>query len=142
MSESKIEGFIDAYQKLNRDNLFLLNDIYHPEIQFSDPLHQVNGLDNLTTYFAHLYQNVSSIGFKIDEYDESNNKGFLYWTMTYTHNSLNKGKPISVKGHSRLTFEGPRVIFHQDYLDTNEMIFQHVPVLGKFIKFIKRKASA
>lgn len=140
MSNHQIESFIDVYQNLNRDNLFLLKDIYSHDVEFIDPLHSVKGLQQLEDYFQHLYTHVISIHFEIEDYTKSEQKGFLYWTMTYSHKSLNSANPISVKGHSRLIFERQKVRFHQDYLDTNAMIFEHVPVVGRLIKHMKSKA--
>ncbi|WP_158969804.1 nuclear transport factor 2 family protein [Paraglaciecola sp. L3A3] len=141
MDTNRTEAFIQVYQRLNKDNLYQLKDIYHGDIQFIDPLHTVHGMQQLEQYFSHLYANVESIEFTIEECFESNDRGFLYWTMTYRHTSLNGGKPISVKGHSRLKFQQQLVIFHQDYLDTNAMLFEHIPVIGRLIKYLKRKAS-
>ena len=51
-----VEGFVATYQKLNNSNLNKLADIYHQDITFRDPLHQIQGVDNLTNYFEHLYE--------------------------------------------------------------------------------------
>jgi hypothetical protein len=141
MISSRTKGFIDVYQGLNKDNLSVLKDIYHTNIKFIDPLHSVEGIEQLEQYFCHLYTNVQSISFNIDECIETADRGFVYWTMTYSHTSLNGGKEISVSGHSRLQFQQDLVIFHQDYLDTNAMIFEHIPVVGRLIKYLKHRAS-
>lgn len=141
MNSNKIENFVSVYQSLNIDNLALLKDIYHEDVVFIDPLHKVEGLTELEQYFSHLYSNVQSITFNIDESIEIDDKGFLYWTMIYCHPSLNNGKPINVTGHSRLKFKNGWVVFHQDYVDTNAMIFEYIPVIGRLIKYLKKRAS-
>jgi ketosteroid isomerase-like protein len=62
-----IEDFTQIYQRLNKDNLELLTDLYSADITFIDPLHTIEGIDNLTVYFAGLYDNVSSISFDFEE---------------------------------------------------------------------------
>ncbi|WP_133470867.1 nuclear transport factor 2 family protein [Paraglaciecola marina] len=141
MNSNKIEHFVSVYQNLNKDNLALLKDIYHHDVVFIDPMHKVDGIKDLEQYFSHLYSNVQSITFNIDESIEIADKGFLYWTMIYCHPYLNGGKPINVTGHSRLTFKNGWVIFHQDYVDTNAMIFEYIPVIGRLIKHLKKRAS-
>ncbi|MDU0354711.1 nuclear transport factor 2 family protein [Paraglaciecola aquimarina] len=141
MDINRIEAFLQTYQKLNKDNLELLRNIYHPDIQFVDPLHSVTGLQALTEYFNNLYANVQSIEFIIDQSFEHDDRGFLYWTMIYRHSSLNGGKPITVSGHSHLKFQQQLVIFHQDYLDSNAMLFEHIPLIGYAIKYLKQRAS-
>ncbi|MFT2092691.1 nuclear transport factor 2 family protein [Paraglaciecola sp. 2405UD69-4] len=141
MNSKRIERFVATYQKIDIDNISLLREIYHSDITFIDPLHKVQGIAALEEYFQHLYSNVKSISFNIDETLEVADKGCLYWTMSYSHPSLNSGKVINVLGHSRLTFDNEKVIFHQDYLDTNSMIFEHIPVVGHFIKYLKKRAA-
>ena len=140
MNSNKVKNFITVYQKLNNDNIHLIKDIYHNDVIFIDPLHTAKGVDELEKYFRHLYSNVQSITFNIDEFTETAEKGFLYWTMIYCHPSLNGGKNITVTGHSYLKFEDELVIFHQDYLDTNAMIFEYIPAIGRFIKYLKKRA--
>lgn len=67
MTSIVLERFIDVYQGLNKDNLHQLRSIYCEDVQFIDALHQVDGLNNLETYFAHLYDNLLSSRFDIHE---------------------------------------------------------------------------
>ncbi len=50
-----IEDFTQIYQRLNKDNLELLTDLYSADITFIDPLHRIEGIDNLTVYFLQVY---------------------------------------------------------------------------------------
>ncbi|TMO29295.1 nuclear transport factor 2 family protein [Pseudoalteromonas sp. S4492] len=148
MDKAILDRFIDVYQTLNKDNLQLLDEIYHPDIQFADPLHAVNGLGELREYFKNLYANVLSCEFAIeDSYVTENAEGkddtaFIYWTMHYRHPKLNKGQAISVAGHSRLKFSGDKIINHRDYFDVGAMLYRHIPVLGSAVKYIDKRASA
>ena len=141
MLSDKTQRFIQLYQKLNKDNLRLLSEIYHGDIQFTDPLHSLQGIDALTRYFSKLYENVTNINFVIDDVIEGDNQAGIYWTMHFTHNALRKGQPITVVGHSRLRFSDGLVICHQDYFDTNSMLFDHVPVLGGLMRMLKSRAA-
>lgn len=148
MDKAILDRFIDVYQTLNKDNLQLLNEIYHTDIHFADPLHAVNGLGSLREYFKNLYANVLSCEFVIeDSYVTENTEGkddiaFIYWTMQYRHPKLNKGQAISVAGHSRLKFAGDKIINHRDYFDVGAMLYRHIPVLGSAVKYIDKRASA
>ncbi|MDN4501053.1 nuclear transport factor 2 family protein [Alteromonadaceae bacterium BrNp21-10] len=141
MLSENAQRFIHLYQNLNKDNLSLLKDIYHPDIHFTDPLHSINGLDALTAYFTKLYSNVSEVSFVIEDSMEHAECVGIYWNMQFSHPALRKGLPITVCGHSRLKFKNDVVIFHQDYFDTNNMLFEHVPLLGRLIRMLKRRAS-
>jgi hypothetical protein len=136
-----IERFIDMYSKLNARNLSPLKDVYHDEIVFRDPLHEVSGLHGLTHYFSNMYANVSEIEFAIHDSYSIDDMGFLYWTMRFRHKKLNGGKEIKVDGHSKLSFLDNKVVFHQDYFDSAAMVYRQVPILKRVIGFIDKRAT-
>ena len=60
ISQQQIDAFAQGFASLNRDNLERLAELYHPEVQFTDPLHQVHGLPALEAYCSNLYSNLNS----------------------------------------------------------------------------------
>lgn len=141
-----VDDFVSTYQQLNISNLDKLADIYHQDITFRDPLHQIQGLDNLTTYFEHLYENLISSEFVLTNHISegsypANGSAAIYWQMHLRHKKINSGNTITVEGHSLLQRQDNRVIYHRDYFDVGSMIYEHLPVLGGIIRLIKRKAS-
>ena len=141
LSSQHAQQFVELYQSLNKTNLALLADIYHPDIIFIDPMHELNGLDELQVYFANLYQNINSIEFEIRQRFEVNNHLILYWQMTFSHPKLKNGKNIKVDGNSLVQFHAGLVTYHRDYFDSNAMLFEHIPVLGRLIRYIKSRAT-
>ncbi|MEZ9197517.1 nuclear transport factor 2 family protein [Shewanella sp. 10N.286.54.B9] len=135
-----IARFVSVYQKLNKDNLELLNEIYSDDIRFSDPLHKIAGLNALTDYFKTLYQNVESIDFVIHQVIRDESTAALKWTMNLVHPKLNAGNAISVEGVSLLTFDG-KINRHQDYFDLGAMVYEQLPLVGGLIGFIKSKVA-
>ncbi len=142
MDMANLDRFIYVYQILNKDNLQLLDEIYHPDIQFTDPLHRVSGLSAVRDYFKDLYANVISCEFLIENTYCKGEIAFIYWTMQYRHPKLNKGHVIKVDGHSHLKYIGDKIILHRDYFDVGAMLYRHIPVLGSAVKFINKRASA
>lgn len=65
----------------------------------------------------------------------------LFWTMTYQHSKLNNGQPITVDGMSRLQFQ-QKIHFHRDYFDAGQMLYQHVPLLGRVINWLKNRVAS
>ena len=54
-NQLSVDKFVEIYQKLDKDNLELLTEIYAQNIHFIDPLHEINGLEDLRRYFRGLY---------------------------------------------------------------------------------------
>ncbi|GLX83583.1 nuclear transport factor 2 family protein [Thalassotalea eurytherma] len=137
-----LQNFIDVYQRLGTDNLNLIDTIYHPQVTFKDPMHLVVGLDELKHYFDNIYTNLISCQFVIDEVIYKDNKAAVYWRMTFIHKKLNSADPITVEGHTKLIGEQDKVIYHRDYIDVGAMLYEHIPVLGRVIRYIKTRVQS
>lgn len=135
-----LQNFIAVYGELGTDNLEALRQVYHPDIEFSDPLHSLKGLEELLDYFQGLYQQLVSCDFTIDHVIEHQGEAAVYWTMVFRHKQLNACQPIEVQGHSRLSARDNKVIYHRDYLDVGAMLYEHLPLLGSVIRAVKRRA--
>lgn len=136
-----LNEFLTIYQKLNKNNLHLLAQVYHRDIVFIDPIHQVEGINNLTDYFTNLYTNLLTCDFVITNVIQQDNSAAIYWDMTYQHPKLSSGKPVVVQGSSLLKMRDNKVAYHRDYLDVGAMLYEHIPVIGSIIKSIKKRAS-
>ena len=134
--------FKTIYQSLTKSNLASLKDIYHNDIYFEDPLHKVEGIDNFVHYFEALYTNIISCHFDIHHEIHTENEAAIYWEMKYQHPKLNNGKVISVSGHSHLKVVDSYIIYHRDYLDAGAMLYEHIPLLGSTIRYIKKRAQS
>lgn len=136
-----LDNFITTYSKLGTNNLHLLKEVYHQDIEFIDPMHHLQGLDELLNYFDELYTQVSHCQFAIEEVLEAESEAAIYWSMTFCHQKLNKKQPVKIHGHSHIKSQDDKVIFHRDYLDLGAMLYEHIPVLGSVIKSLKKRAS-
>jgi hypothetical protein len=138
MSSPLLDNFCRIYQSLEHDNLHQLKEVYSQKIEFIDAVENINGLDALTEYFEHLYQNMKYCRFLIDNVIEQDGQACLIWRMEYAHHKINSGKMITVDGSSFLKFSD-KIDFHRDYVDMGQMLYEHLPVVGVVIKGIKKK---
>ncbi|WP_440056481.1 nuclear transport factor 2 family protein (plasmid) [Pseudoalteromonas sp. T1lg65] len=140
--DARIERFVSLYNEIDKHNLDKLQQIYSSDIEFVDPMHRIDGLEQLTEYFKKLYENVGSVTFAVDRSYSADEMSFLYWTMRFRHPKLNGGKEVSVDGHSVLQFRQDYVVHHRDYFDTAQMLYRHIPVLGTLVKFVEKRAAS
>ena len=61
-----MKEFLDMYQNLNKDNIHLLKSFYVVNLQFIDPAIEIKVPEQLSAYFAALYQNVESLAISIE----------------------------------------------------------------------------
>lgn len=133
-----IHSFLDTFNRINRDSLELLNQIYAENIMFQDPLHKVVGRDALYKYFERLYANVISCRFDWHYTATNGAVAFVDWTMHLRHTAIRKGNEIEVVGSSRILFDG-LAINHRDYFDAGSLLYEHIPVIGNLVRLIKNK---
>lgn len=138
---SWLENFVEVYQQLSTDNLALLASIYHQDVVFIDPMHQLTGFTHLNHYFSQLYQNLTTCRFVIKTVLLDEEQAVIFWQMTYQHPKLNGGNPVTVEGNSHIKGQDNKVIYHRDYLDLGAMLYEQLPLLGRVIKWIKGNAA-
>jgi len=127
------------YTKLNKSTLHTLRDIYHHDVVFEDAAHRIEGFASLADYFDNLYRNVDRCDFVIHEQHQVEQNAFLTWTMQLQHPKLAGGRMVQVQGMSHLKFHEAKVIYHRDYFDLGEMLYEQLPLLGSVIRSIKRR---
>jgi hypothetical protein len=137
-----LSNFVSIYSRLDTQNLYLLKDIYHKEVTFIDPIHEIQGFEALSYYFTNLYQNLTACDFDIYNIIWQDHQATIYWQMSYQHAKLNGGEVVHVSGSSHIRGQDNKVIYHRDYLDLGAMLYEHIPLLGRLCKLVKKRAAS
>lgn len=138
-----LQRFARDFARLDAGNLDRVGLLYADDIHFSDPLHEVHGLVELSRYFEQLYANVSELNFDFSGFDQvSEGQGYLRWTMRYCHPRLNGGERITLEGCSLLVWNAEgKVVRHQDFFDAGALLYEHIPLLGVAIRWLRRRLA-
>ncbi|MEX1056653.1 MAG: nuclear transport factor 2 family protein [Natronospirillum sp.] len=137
-----IEHIQKTYQAINAQTLKagILSELYTDDVVFIDPIHRISGLAQLERYFTALYRNVKTVHFEYGHCgSDQKNELFMEWEMTMEHPRLNGGAPVIVNGLTLFSVRDGKVYQHRDYFDTAQMLFEHLPILGRVIRFIKHR---
>lgn len=136
-----IEHIQQTYRAINTDSLNqgILDNLYTQDVVFIDPFHRIEGLPALEAYFSKLYRNVSSIDWAYGESASNGNQMFMEWEMVLKHPRLRRGKPVKVNGTTRFELRDDKICLHRDYMDTAQMLYENLPVLGGVIRTIKNR---
>lgn len=73
-----------------------------------------------------------------DELDLEQIDALYTQDVEFRHPSLAGDKLISVRGITQIRLTD-RIFYHEDFYDLGAMIYQHVPVLGRIIRFINQR---
>ncbi len=138
-----LHDFARRFASLDAGNLHRLGELYTSDVHFTDPLHEVIGLDALQDYFAALYANVEQLDFEFIGFDPvRDGEGYLRWVMSYRHPSLKRGRLISLEGCSLLRWNAEgKVERHRDFFDAGALLYEHVPLLGLAIRWLQRRLA-
>lgn len=146
-----INKFESFYVDLESMKVEELADIYSNDVIFIDPIASHSGITAVKMYFIKLLRNAKNCTFTIHSIDKtapSNTEEqgenallsyLVTWKMTYTTLGINKGNPVNVDGITQLKIQDNKIIFHRDYYDLGQMVYENIPLLGRIIKRIKRK---
>ncbi len=127
--------FSDFKAGATEDNI---RQIYADQLYFNDTFKIINNIDDLVAYLSHSASQVESTKVDILDVIRSEHDYFIRWSMQMKLSV--KGKSIDSQsiGMSQLRFnEAGQVVFHQDFWDSSEAFFEHLPMVGGFVKKIK-----
>lgn len=133
----KVEFF---YKNSSKEDMSLVTEFYDPNAEFTDPVGSIKGSENLKKYYSELYKNLKEINFDFPQIYQDKDTVIAIWVMTIKTDSLKGGEPVVVHGNSVITFnQNGQAIHHRDYFDLGEMVYEHIPVVGFFVRKIKAK---
>ncbi len=143
---SLLQRFASFYTDLSSMQVSNLASLYSEDVSFVDPIKTHRGLNEVENYFANLLREAKHCHFVIHEMMPVKDtiKGemcTITWTMKFRSNKLNSGNLISVDGITTLKIENQKIVYHRDYYDLGQMVYEHVPLLGRVIKSIKRSVA-
>lgn len=127
------------YQHLNADKLNQLSSIYSQDVVFIDPVAKHIGLNQLTDYFERLLKNCTACCFEILEKNFHKTEGWMTWTLVFVHPRLNYGQRVEVEGTSLFKIADSKITYQRDYYDMGAMLYENLPLIGPFIKLIRRR---
>jgi len=129
-----------SFNTLNKDNVSeVVDQFYHEEVEFSDPVEKIKGRDGIKKYYGNMYKNVKEIRFDFSEMVSQGDTVVGVWVMTLKTDSLNGGESFQVEGNSVIRFKDGKAIYHRDYFDMGAFIYEKIPVVGWLVRKVKDK---
>lgn len=138
MTASRLEALVRFYESLAPQSVDRMGELYATDAYFKDPFNEVRTLSDIQAIFAKMFLAVESPRFVITERIVGDASVALTWDFDF---SL-RGAPIRVRGASVLRFGADgRVIYHRDYWDVAEELYEKLPVVGAIMRWLKRRAG-
>lgn len=140
--QSLSQNFRTFYEQLSVQSLTELDRIYAQDVEFIDPVGTHFGLKSLHSYFLNLLSACQDCRFELTCVDETEHSHYVSWLMHYRHPRINGGRTVHLSGISQLRIEQGKICYQRDYYDLGAMLYEHVPLLGRLIVWMKGRLKA
>jgi len=136
--------FRKVYDQLAPGRIEGLESLYSPNVRFTDPFHDIEGLADLQAYFEAMYSQVAVCTFAWGPAGSSADGTSLFqeWTMTLRHRTFRPRQTIELPGCTRMTVREGRIVAHRDHFDAAALIHDRIPVLGAILRRVRASVGA
>ena len=140
MTDPRTARLVAYYETLSPSTLDELAMVYADDVHFKDPFNTTQGLAPLRAIFLHMFESLENPKFVIAEAITQGDQAFLIWNFEFTRKGLPSPMRIHGSSHIRYAPDG-RVIWHRDYWDAAEELYNHLPIVGGLFRWLQRRFS-
>jgi SnoaL-like domain len=135
----RIKPFINLYKQLEDKELVdNIAKAYAEKIYFNDTVVTLHERSELQKYLQNTQEALDAMSFEVLETYEKNNDVLARWSMRTQFTILGQHRDVHSLGISHLRFDKDgKIILHQDYWDSTQGFYQHIPVIGGLLRWIK-----
>ena len=128
------------FESLSPQSLGQIEHFYEADAYFKDPFNEVRDVARIQLIFQDMFTEFEQPRFVIQEQicDDDKRQSFLTWHFLFNW----RGKAWCIVGSSHLRFGSTGlVIYHRDYWDASEELYEKLPVIGFVLKALKKRAQ-
>ena len=115
-----------------------IDGFYAPEVYFNDTLKTLRGREAVKEYFLRMPQHTEFVRGKTLDHSRSGANYYVRWILDVRYKGAKE--TVRTMGVTLLRFdESGRVVLHQDFWDSSAGFYEHLPVLGGVVRWIKSK---
>ncbi|MEW5837290.1 MAG: nuclear transport factor 2 family protein [Pseudomonadota bacterium] len=134
--ESAAARYIDFFNQFEADDLERFGEFFLPDARFQDPFNDVRGLTAIRKVFAHMYRPCPQARFTVLDHACHERTAYLHWSFVCTDE-------LRIEGMSRVVFAANGLVSeHIDYWDPAAQIYERIPLLGVFARWLRRRLAA
>ena len=139
VKQAWVENFTRTYGDFTGARLEeRMRELYAPELFFNDTVHSYRQRSELIAYLEKTSERLEAMSLEVLDTRISGRDLYLRWIMRTDFQASFREVSSETIGMSHLRFnEDGKVILHQDFWDSRQGIFEHIPVVGGLIKWIR-----
>lgn len=115
-----------------------IDEFYAPDVYFNDTLKTLRGREAVKAYFLRMPEHTDFVRGKTLDHSRSGANYYVRWILDVRYKGAKE--TVRTMGVTLLRFDkSGRVVLHQDFWDSSAGFYEHLPVLGGVIRWIKTK---
>lgn len=139
---SALHRLVQFFESISPHDAARMGEFYTEQAWFKDPFNEVQGAAAIARIFAHMFEQVDSPRFIVRETLMQGNSALLTWDFEFGFRPPLRGGRRVIHGCSHIRFAPDgRVSYHRDYWDAAEELYSKLPVLGAFMRWLRRQAA-
>jgi len=137
-----VAPLVAFFETLTSDSVARMGEFYAAEVWFKDPFNEVQGLGEVQRIFSHMFVALDRPRFVVTTEVQGERQCFLTWDFEFY--LRRKGAVLqTIRGSSHLKFnEAGQVVYHRDYWDAAEELYEKLPVLGGLMRWLRKKVNS
>jgi len=140
--DSAIDALVQFFEQLQRADVAKLKNFYASDTFFKDPFNEVQGVAEMERIFAHMFEALDQPHFIVTGRVAQGQECFLVWDFRFRFKRFDRVTWQTVRGTSHLRFDDAgQVVFHRDYWDAAEELYEKLPGVGALMRWLKRQAN-
>jgi len=139
MHQANLQNIVNFFENVSPQNVSAITELYDVNVYFKDPFNEVHGNLAIMNIFQRLFKQVDLPRFVIIKTIQQDADAFIVWDFEFSMRGNTMSQCIHGSSHLRFNPAG-MVIYHRDYWDAAEELYEKIPVLKKFMRFLKHQA--
>lgn len=137
-----VEKVIQFYEDLSREGLQEFKNFYAEKAYFKDPFNEVTSVEDIIQIFSHLFEKMSYLRFEHVDMMTKGKEAMIQWRFHFCLRKDKEKKVFNIEGISVLHFnEQDEIVYHRDFWDAGEEIYEKIPGIGIMLRFLKKQIS-
>jgi steroid Delta-isomerase len=141
-ADPRVERIVIAFEQLQREDVNRLGNLYAADARFKDPFNEVQGVAAIQAVFAHMFVALNEPRFLVRDIICQGDQCFLSWDFIFRFKRFtNEVQTVRGSSHLKLNAQG-HITLHRDYWDAAEELYEKLPVVATFMRWLKPRANS
>jgi len=137
-----VDRIVHVFESLTPESVADLGTIYTEHAHFKDPFNDIRGLAAIQGVFGHMFEALVAPRFVVTRRVVDGAHCFLVWEFHFRFRRFRGAVDQCIHGgsHLQLAPDG-RILDHRDYWDAAEELYEKLPLVGGFMRWLRQRAA-